>query len=98
MLAGLLTATAVAAGLHTVAPGRPRTVAMTVAARDLPAGERVSAVDLTTTDVPPGAVPDGSLREAAGRVLASAVRRGEPITDARLVGASLAAAHPGLVA
>ena len=98
LLAGLLTAAAVAAGLRTVAPAKPPTVPMTVAAHDLAAGETVSAADLTTTDVPPGAVPDGILTEAAGGVLASAVRRGEPITDARLVGASLTTAHPDLTA
>jgi len=98
LLAGLLTAAAVAAGLRTVAPAQPPTVPMTVAAHDLAAGETVSAADLTTTDVPPGAVPDGILTEAAGGVLASAVRRGEPITDARLVGASLTTAHPDLTA
>lgn len=98
LVAGLLTAVAVAAGLRTVAPAGPRTVPMTVAARDLAAGDTVAAGDVTTTDVPPGAVPEGTLGRPAGHVLASAVRRGEPITDARLVGASLATAHPGLVA
>jgi Flp pilus assembly protein CpaB len=98
LLAGLLTAVAVAAGLQAVAPAAPATVTMTVAARDLPAGATVAATDLTTTDVPPGTVPDGAIAEAAGAVLAAPVRRGEPITDARLVGAGLTTAHPGLVA
>lgn len=98
LLAGLLTAVAVAAGLHTLAPTAPATVAMTVAAHDLAAGDTVSADDLATTDVPPGVVPDGAVARAAGAVLAAPVRRGEPITDARLVGPSLTTAHPGLVA
>ena len=98
LLAGLLTAVAVVAGLHTLAPTAPATIAMTVAAHDLAAGDTVSADDLATTDVPPGVVPAGVVARAAGAVLAAPVRRGEPITDARLVGPSLTTAHPGLVA
>jgi Flp pilus assembly protein CpaB len=98
LLAGLLTAAAVAAGIRTVAPAAPETVAMTVAAHDLAAGATVSQTDLATAHVPPEAVPDGAVGDAAGAVLAAAVRRGEPITDARLVGPSLTLAHPGLVA
>jgi len=98
LLAGLLTAVAVAVGVRAVAPAGPETVALTVAAHDLAAGSTVSTADLTTTDVPPGAVPDGALAEAAGSVLAAPVRRGEPITDARLVGPALTSAHPGLTA
>ena len=98
LLAGLLTALAVAAGLRAVAPAEPATVTLTVAAHDLAAGETVSTGDLTTADVPPGAVPDGAVEAAAGAVLAAPVRRGEPITDARLVGPTLTAGHPGLVA
>ncbi|SFC31949.1 Flp pilus assembly protein CpaB [Nocardioides terrae] len=98
LLAGLLTAVAVAAGLRAVAPPGPETVALTVAAHDLAAGSTVAAADLTTTDVPPAAVPDGALADAAGAVLAAPLRRGEPITDARLVGPALTAAHPDLTA
>jgi Flp pilus assembly protein CpaB len=98
LLAALLTAGAVAAGLRAVAPPPPAMVALPVAAHDLAAGATLSAADLTTADVPRGAVPDGAVDSAAGSVLAAPVRRGEPITDARLVGASLTAGQPGLVA
>ncbi|MFI2706632.1 SAF domain-containing protein, partial [Nocardioides sp. CER28] len=98
LLAGLLTAVAVTAGLAAVRPPETGTVAMTVAAHDLAAGETLSAADLTTTSVPPGAVPDGTVRDPADAVLAAPVRRGEPITDARLVGPALSTGHPGLVA
>lgn len=98
LLAGLLTAVAVAAGLRSVAPAAPTTVGLTVAAHDLAAGAVLSADDLATTAVPPGAVPDGALAEPVGGLLATGVRRGEPITDARLVGPSLTTAHPDLVA
>jgi Flp pilus assembly protein CpaB len=98
LLAGLLTAVAVASGLAAVRPPSPGTVAMTVAAHDLAAGTRVSAADLTTTSVPPGARPDGAVADPAGAVLAAPLRRGEPITDARLVGPALTSGQPGLVA
>ena len=44
----------------------------------------------------PDAVPDGVEQDAVGQTLAAPVRAGEPITDVRLVGAGLAAAHPDL--
>ena len=94
----MLTAVAVAAAIRTVAPPAPATVTMTVAARDLAAGDAVSSTDLTTARVPPGTVPDGAVAAAAGSVLATPVRRGEPITDVRLVGPALTTGHPGLVA
>ena len=98
LLAGVLTAVAVAAAIRTVAPPAPATVTMTVAARDLAAGDAVSSTDLTTARVPPGTVPDGAVAAAVGSVLATPVRRGEPITDVRLVGPALTTGHPGLVA
>jgi Flp pilus assembly protein CpaB len=98
LLAGLLTAVAVAAGLRSVAPAEPRTVALTVAAHDLAAGHTIARADLATAHVPPGAMPDGTVAAAAGAVLATPVRRGEPITDTRLVGPALTTAHPGLTA
>ncbi|GAA1957933.1 SAF domain-containing protein [Nocardioides panacihumi] len=98
LLAGLLTAGAVAGGLRVVAPAAPETVAMTVAAHDLAAGQTLTAADVTTAHVPPASVPDGAATPATGATLAGPLRRGEPITDARLVGPSLTIAHPGLVA
>lgn len=98
LLAALLTAAAVAATVEALAPPEPRTVAVTVAARDLPAGRALASGDLTTARLASAAVPDGAVRPSAGAILAAPMRRGEPLTDARLVGPSLAAAHPGLVA
>ena len=46
----------------------------------------------------PGTEPDGLVEDPAGRVLASSLRRGEPVTDARLVGPTLVDGLPGLVA
>ena len=45
---------------------------------------------------PPALVPTGVEMSAVGQVLASPVRRGEVLTDVRLVGAELAEAHPEL--
>jgi Flp pilus assembly protein CpaB len=65
-----------------------------VAARDLAAGTELAASDLRIVSMPLGIVPAGSSRRAAGligRVAAGAVRRGEALTDARVVGPGLAA-------
>ena len=98
LLAALLTAGAVLAGFRAVAAPPSPTVPVTVAARDLPGGAVLEAEDLTTAPFATGTAPDGLAREAVGRQLAAGVRRGEPITDARLVGATLVEGLSGLVA
>ena len=98
LLAALLTAVAVAAGLHSVAAPPPATVRVSVAARDLPAGEILSADDLVRADFAPGSVPDDLAGDAVGRTLAAPLRRGEPVTAVRLVGPLLTDGTPGLVA
>ena len=98
LLAAVLTAVAVLAGVRAVAAPPPPTVAVTVAARDLPAGTLLRLQDLTTAPFAPDTAPDGLAPAPAGSVLAAAVRRGEPITDARLLGPRLDDGHPGLVA
>ncbi|WP_424536404.1 RcpC/CpaB family pilus assembly protein [Sphaerisporangium viridialbum] len=71
------------------------------AARDLRAGT-LTASDLTVVRIPEATVPDGALRpgaSVAGRVLAAPARRGEPLTDLRLLGPALVDAYgPGLLA
>jgi pilus assembly protein CpaB len=62
------------------------------AARDLGAGAMLGPADVRLVRLDPAAVPDGALRSprsALGRSVAGAVRRGEPITDVRLVGPGL---------
>jgi Flp pilus assembly protein CpaB len=74
------------------AAGPPRSVPVAVAARDLPPGTALAAADLAVVRLPPDAAPHGAAEEPArltGRVLASGVRAGEPVTDVRLVGAGL---------
>jgi hypothetical protein len=95
-LAAMLVALAVLAGLRTTVGPGPPTVEVSVAARDLPAGERLTAGDVSITRWPADLAPAGSTRPVAGRVLAAPLRRGEAITDLRLVGPALARAHPEL--
>jgi len=97
-LAAALTAVAVAAGLHAATAPPPARVDVLVAARDLPSGAVLGPGDLTFVPFAPGSVPDDLATSTAGRTLAAAVRRGEPVTDVRLVGPGLADGHPGLTA
>ncbi|WP_329086442.1 MULTISPECIES: RcpC/CpaB family pilus assembly protein [unclassified Streptosporangium] len=76
---------------------RPDTASVTVliAARDLPGGV-LEAADLIPAPLRPGTVPDGALRPGtpfAGKILTGPARRGEPLTDVRLLGPGLLAAH-----
>ena len=75
----------------------PAAVPVVVAVADLPAGTRLDAGHLTVVAVPPEVVPDGVVERPElleHRVLAAGVRRGEPLTDARLVGAGLTTLLP----
>ena len=95
-----LAATAVAAGVHVLAPGPAATVPAVVLTRDRPGGVVLGPGDLRTEQRPPATVPRGSLTLAAasGRVLAAGVRAGEVLTDVRLVGPGLLAGQDaGLV-
>ncbi len=97
-LAAILAAGAVLATVRVVAPPPDPTVEVRVAARDLPSGTRLSVDDLRTVSFRPESVPSGVTSRVLGRILAAPVRRGEPVTDVRLVGRSLTAGRPGLVA
>lgn len=94
-LSAVLLAAAAGTVVHAALPA-PAGVALVTAADDLPAGHVLSAADLTTTAVPADAVPDGALgaEELEGARLASAVRAGEAVTDARVAGAGLVMALP----
>ena len=92
LLAGGLAAASVATGLGALAPSDPPTTVVLAAAADLPTGAVLAHEDLVEVGLPAAAVPDGALTDpaqAVGRPVAGAVRRGEPLTDARLLGASL---------
>ncbi|WP_436777852.1 Flp pilus assembly protein CpaB [Yinghuangia sp. YIM S09857] len=99
-LAALAAALSVAAGVAVARPPAPPSVPVLVAARDLDTGLVLGPRDVRTARLPPDAVPDHALRrlaDARGRPLAAAVRRGEPLTDVRLVGPQLRGL-PGTVA
>jgi Flp pilus assembly protein CpaB len=73
-----------------------------VAAADLRAGAVLTADDLTRATLPAAAAPDGVVADVgqlAGAVLAGPLRRGEPVTDVRVVGPGLwSQVPPGQVA
>jgi Flp pilus assembly protein CpaB len=98
LLAALCALVAVWAGLRATAAPVPPRVPVTVAAHDLGAGTVLGPSDLTTVRFAPGTVPSGHLRDPVGRQLAGPLRRGQPITDTALLGASLVRDRPGLVA
>ncbi len=85
-VAAALVALAVLAGLQSVRPADD-TVAMTVAARDLPSGHLMTADDVTDARVPADARPEHVLgrADAVGRRVAGPMRRGEALTDRRIV-------------
>src|SRR4051794_4602097 len=92
-LAGL----AVLAVVQVVAPASPPTRMVVVAAHDLDAGQRLSHPDVTVVAMPPDVVPVGAgaaTEDLVGRVVAGPMRRGEVVTDRRLLGRSLVAGFP----
>ena len=104
--AGALACLALVLALRPPPPGpdapEVRSVPVAVAAADLPAGTALGPGDLATVALPVGAAPAGAataVDQLTGQVLASPVRRGEPVTDVRLVGPGLWSQVPdGLVA
>ena len=89
LLAAGLLAASVAFAIQTLAPAPPPGASVVVAAHDLAAGAELGADDVRPSASRAPSVPAGALsaeRAAAGRSLVSAVRRGEPLTDLRLVG------------
>ena len=100
VVAGVLTAGAVVTALPALAPPAPPSVRVLAAARDLAPGSPLTAEDLTTVSVPTSLAPEGTLADSAaalGRAVTGAVRRGELLTDVRLLGSGLLQGR-GLVA
>jgi Flp pilus assembly protein CpaB len=100
LLTAVFAAAAVAFALSALRPAPQPGVRILTAARDLPSGATLRTSDLHSVTMPSGAVPDGAVRfSPAGRVLAGPMRRGEPLTDARLIGRQLLSGYgPDLVA
>lgn len=96
LIAAALSATAGHRGR--AATGPPPTTPVLVAARDIPGGTTLLRTATRIARLPAALVPAGALRSvdaAVGRTVGAPLRRGEPITDVRLVGRSLAAALAG---
>ena len=92
LLASGLAAAAVASALSAVVPAAAPTVPVLTAARDLAPGDVLGPDDVVAAAVPQALVPSGALTDAAvaaGRLVAGPVRRGEPLTDVRLLGTAL---------
>lgn len=87
-----LAGVAVVCALSALRPTLPATVKVWSASRDLAGGAPLGAGDvmverLPATDVPTGALVAG--HPILGRLLAAPVRRGEPLTDVRLLSTAL---------
>jgi pilus assembly protein CpaB len=103
LVVAALTGVAVLCGIDAARPAAPATQRIWVAARDLPGGEPISASDIRVERIPLADLPADALqpdRSLVGRLLAAPMRRGEPLTDVRLLSPSLlaATAPPGDVA
>ena len=101
LLAAGLTAAAVATALPTLAPTPAATVDVVTALHDLSPGSPLTPADLTSVALPRSLAPEGVLTviaDAVGRAVAGPVRKGESLTDVRLLGAGLLASGAGLVA
>lgn len=91
----LLAAVAVLLGISALRGGHGATVPVWVAAHDLGGGEPLRRSDLELESLPRADVPAGAIvaRTApVGVMLAAPVRRGEPLTDVRLLSPFLLAA------
>jgi Flp pilus assembly protein CpaB len=97
-LAAAFAALTVLACLRAVQPSAGPTVAVTVAAHDLASGRVLAPDDVVVRRIPAGSAPAGAEAAAVGRTVAAPVRRGEPITDVRLVTPALLTGYPGRVA
>ena len=101
LLSAGLAAGAVATALPVLAPDPAPGTTVVAAAHDLQPGAPLVAADLAQVVLPTAVVPVGVLTlqaTALGRLVAGPVRRGEPLTDVRLLGAGLLASDRGLVA
>jgi Flp pilus assembly protein CpaB len=92
LVVAVLVAIAVICGIDAARPAPPATRSVWVAARDLSGGAPLATSDVRLERLPALDVPGGAVSTASapvGRLLAAPVRRGEPITDVRLLGPSL---------
>ena len=87
LVAAALLALAALVAVGVARPAPPATSLAVVAARDLPAGTRLTSADVTSTRWPSAHSPPAALtsaRDALGQVLATPLAAGEPVTTTRL--------------
>jgi pilus assembly protein CpaB len=100
LIGAALVTVALALVVSKLAPKPAATTAIVVAARDLPAGEVLTAADLRTVDMPAATLPSGVATDVGavvGSQLSGPLRRHEPLTDVRLNDGLLRPPAPGLV-
>lgn len=96
-LAAAFLCLAAGAAVYQLTPPSAALVPVAVAARDLPAGASLSPSDLSVARLPAETVPQRAESDPArleGQRTAGPLRRGEPVTDASLVGPGLLAGTP----
>ncbi len=96
LLAATLAAGSVVCLAEVVAPSPPDTTLVLVASSDLAGGTVLSPDDVRLAKLPVDIAPDAVLErpaQAVDRTLAGPVRKGEPLTDRRLVGDALVAGY-----
>ncbi|MCW2748757.1 MAG: hypothetical protein JWP10_1899 [Nocardioidaceae bacterium] len=72
-------------------------IAIVAAARDVPSGHVLAEGELRTVELTSSVIPDGAERDVAdvaGRSVAAPLRKGEVVTDVRLLGSSLLKGYP----
>jgi Flp pilus assembly protein CpaB len=95
---GLVTLAVLSGARAVLGPTGPETT-VHVATQDLPAGHHLTEDDIRPMTWLSASVPDGVVDDPTGQVLSSPLRRGEPVTDARLTGGgALSGRPPGTVA
>jgi Flp pilus assembly protein CpaB len=101
LLVALAVGLAVLSGLRALSPPLPVSNQVVVALHDLPGGRVLATGDVTVRRLPAEVTPAGAVADVsavAGLTLAAPVRAGEVVTDRRVLGEGLLAAHPGSVA
>lgn len=97
LVAGTCAALAVVAGLSAVKPPDPATTPVVVAAHDLASGTDLVSDDVEVRHVPSDLTASNAyatVDAVVGHSLNGPVRRGEAITDMRLLGTDLLAGYP----
>lgn len=92
---------ATAAGITAATPPAPQTVGVVVAARQLTGGQRVTAGDLTTRQLPRPAIPDDAVPDPSavlGRTLVAPLSRGSVLTTLSVIGDHPTVTHGNVIA